>query len=170
MSTTALIPVEQYLATSYRPDCDYVDGEVQERNFGEFEHATLQGEVLGWFRQHAKQWKIRVLPEQRINISSSRYRVPDVTVLRADQPVEKIFTAPPLLVVEIQSPKDTLKRIRECVNEYVAFGIQNIWLIDPYEREAFRCTANGFDKASELTIPNTPIFLPLAEIFKALDA
>ncbi len=35
MATKALIPVSEYLRTSYSPDCDYVDGEVQERNLGE---------------------------------------------------------------------------------------------------------------------------------------
>ena len=32
----------EYLRTSYHPDCDYVDGEVQERNLGEFDHAAIQ--------------------------------------------------------------------------------------------------------------------------------
>ena len=35
METGGLISVREYLSTSYRPDCDYVDGEVQERNLGE---------------------------------------------------------------------------------------------------------------------------------------
>ena len=33
--------MEEYLATSYRPDCDYVDGEIEERNLGEKEHSIL---------------------------------------------------------------------------------------------------------------------------------
>ena len=32
MAAGVLIPVEEYLRTSYRPDCDYVDGEVLGRN------------------------------------------------------------------------------------------------------------------------------------------
>ena len=39
---TVQISLEEYLQTSYHPDCDYVDGEVQERNWGEFDHATVQ--------------------------------------------------------------------------------------------------------------------------------
>ena len=42
MSTKSLISVAEYLNTSYRPDCDYVNGEVRERNLGEMEHARLQ--------------------------------------------------------------------------------------------------------------------------------
>ena len=42
MATSTLISVAEYLSTSYRPDCDYVDGEVQERNLGEYDHANIQ--------------------------------------------------------------------------------------------------------------------------------
>lgn len=35
--------VREYLSTSYRPDCGYVDGVVLERNVGEWDHARLQG-------------------------------------------------------------------------------------------------------------------------------
>ena len=38
-----LVGVEEYLSTVYRPDCDYLDGVVVERNLGQFDHADLQG-------------------------------------------------------------------------------------------------------------------------------
>ena len=38
-----LVPVEEYLRTTYRPDRDFIDGELRERNIGERPHATLQG-------------------------------------------------------------------------------------------------------------------------------
>jgi len=44
MATGTLVSVEEYLNTSYSPDCDYVDGEVLERNLGEREHSELQTE------------------------------------------------------------------------------------------------------------------------------
>jgi hypothetical protein len=43
MATRSLVSVSEYLSTSYRPDCDYVDGVVLQRNFGEYDHARLQG-------------------------------------------------------------------------------------------------------------------------------
>jgi len=169
MSTAALVPVEEYLATTYRPDCEYVDGEVEERNLGDHDHATLQGEVLFWFKQHANEWGIRVVPEQRMRAGTKNYRVPDVTVFLKDQPIEKVYTRPPLLVVEILSPRDTLNGMRERVNDFLAMGIEHVWLLNPISREAFRCTAKGFEGAGELRIPGTPIHLPLPEIFTALD-
>jgi Uma2 family endonuclease len=169
MSTAAIIPIEEYLATSYRPDCDYVDGEVQERNLGEFEHATLQGEVYFWFRQHAEEWGIRVLPEMRLRVSESSVRIPDVTVMLKGQPIEKVATRPPFLLIEILSPEDRLSRMRVRVNDYLAMGVQHVWLLDPETREAYRCTVNGFEKASELSVAGTPLYLPLPQIFAALD-
>jgi hypothetical protein len=44
MSTArALISLEEYLSTVYEVDCDYVDGEVLERNTGDRDHSWLQG-------------------------------------------------------------------------------------------------------------------------------
>jgi hypothetical protein len=39
MSSATLVSVQEYLATSFRPDRDYVDGEIQERNLGERPHS-----------------------------------------------------------------------------------------------------------------------------------
>jgi hypothetical protein len=45
-ASTAAIPqflsIEQYLNTDYRPDVDYVDGYIEERNVGETDHAKYR--------------------------------------------------------------------------------------------------------------------------------
>ena len=41
MSARTLISVEDYLASCYEPDCDFVDGHVEERNVGEWDHSRL---------------------------------------------------------------------------------------------------------------------------------
>jgi hypothetical protein len=48
MSSAAGVFVEEYLSTAYRPDCDYIDGEVRERNLGEYPHSNLQGRLVIW--------------------------------------------------------------------------------------------------------------------------
>ena len=35
MSARTLISIEDYLSSSYEPDCDFVDGHLEERNGGE---------------------------------------------------------------------------------------------------------------------------------------
>lgn len=42
MATLAPVPVELYLRSSYEPDTDFVDGEVELRPMGEYDHATWQ--------------------------------------------------------------------------------------------------------------------------------
>jgi hypothetical protein len=42
----ALVSVDEYLHTVYRPDYDYVDGELADRNVGEKNHADAQGEIF----------------------------------------------------------------------------------------------------------------------------
>ena len=42
MSTGTVVTLSEYLATSYRPDCEYLDGELLERNVGEWDHSRLQ--------------------------------------------------------------------------------------------------------------------------------
>jgi hypothetical protein len=45
MKSAEFVSVEEYLKTTYDPDCDYVDGEVVERAMGERDHCELQFEV-----------------------------------------------------------------------------------------------------------------------------
>jgi hypothetical protein len=49
MASIAAIPVSEYLKTSYRPDREYVDGIIEERNWGEHDHAALQAALILWF-------------------------------------------------------------------------------------------------------------------------
>src|ERR1700742_4721622 len=110
MATGTLISIAEYLSTSYRPDCDYVDGEVQERNLGEYDHAKIQGFLSAFFLGKRKEWGIRVVPETRVQVKESRFRVPDVCVLAGDAPIEQILRYPPLLCIEVLSPSDTVAR------------------------------------------------------------
>jgi Uma2 family endonuclease len=165
------VSVEEYLSTVYEHDCEYVDGVIEERDLGEFEHAYLQAILVGIFLKNRQEWGAYPLPEQRVQTQQTHFRVPDVTILRAGTPRERILTHPPLLVIEIQSPEDTLRRTAAKSAEYLAFGIDHVWIIDPAARVGYRGTANGLDlaRSGELAIPETPIHIVLADLFAELD-
>jgi len=165
------VSVEEYLSTVYEPDCEYDDGVVVERNLGEFEHAFLQGILATLFNNNMDSWGTFALPEQRVQIEARKFRVPDVCVLRIGGQTDAILTRPPLIAIEILSPEDTMRRVTKKAGEYLAFGIEHVWWIDPEAREAFRATAMGLEKAQggELTVPGTPIMVRIAEIFEKLD-
>ena len=81
METGALVSINEYLSTSYDPDCDFVDGVIEERNLGENDHAELQTAIAAYLRSRRKQWGIYVVVEQRVQVSPTRFRVPDVCVI-----------------------------------------------------------------------------------------
>jgi len=166
-----LIPIEEYLRTACRPDCDYVDGHIEERNVGERDHNRLHIVLGAWFLAHEKAWNIYVLPEQRTRVSSARVRIPDVCLLRGDAPNEQVLTTPPLLCVEILSPEDRLPRIAKIMDDYARMGVANLWILDPKDRVAYDYSSNGFLKliTDRLTIPNTEIYVDLATLFASLD-
>jgi Uma2 family endonuclease len=165
------VSVEDYLSTVYEHDCEYVDGVIEERDFGEFEHSFLQLFLGSIFVAHRAEWSIVAVSEQRIQVKPDSFRVPDLTVLRAGAPRERILTHPPLLVIEIQSPEDTLRRTAAKAAEYLAFGIEHVWVIDPAARVAYRGTAEGLElvRTGELTIPESPIRIVLSDLFAELD-
>jgi Uma2 family endonuclease len=166
-----LLSIDEYLRTSYHPDADYVDGEIEERNLGEFEHATFQAAISGWFWPRRAEWAIQLVIEQRIRVADRRVRIADFALLRADAPREKVTLTPPLLCIEVLSPEDRVSRAKLVLADYLAMGVSNIWLIDPLKRTAFTFDATGLHGAdpTRLTVPNTPIHLDLTEAFAAID-
>lgn len=141
MAPAALIPVELYLRSDYEPDAEYVDGEVEQRPIGEYDHSTWQQAIQQWFAQHAREWNIRVRCELRVQVSPTRFRVPDVVVFDRDQPIEQILTHPPIAVFEVLSPEDTISRMLVKLDDYERMGIRNIFLVDPQQERARRYLA-----------------------------
>jgi Uma2 family endonuclease len=165
------VTVEEYLHTSYRPDCDYVDGRVEERNVGEHDHGYLQLLLGVLFTNNRDAWGVRTVTDVRTQVSPAHFRVPDLSVLRADAPKERIITHPPLIVIEILSPEDRLSRFQDRIDDYLQFGVPNIWIIDPERRSAWTASPAGLHLAQngELTVAETPIRVLLAELFAELD-
>lgn len=160
----------EYLRTSYRPDCDFVDGQVRERNLGEFDHAAVQAFLTSWFFQHRQEWELQVLTELRIRVAEQRVRISDVCLASRSQPVEQVLTKPPLAVIEILSPEDRISRYNERLGDYRQMGILNVWVIDPSSRTGYDCSTAAWLPVEEFRVPGTPIFLRLADLWAELDA
>jgi Uma2 family endonuclease len=169
MAATTQIALSEYLQTSYRPDREYVDGELQERNVGKTDHARVQALLAAWFVAHEADWDVLVTTEQRMKVAADRVRIPDVTVVRPGALSEDVLTAPPLCVIEILSPDDTYSRTWEKAQDYRKMGIENIWLIDPETRSGQASTTQGWQDTMEFEIPGTAIRLSLADLFRNLD-
>ncbi len=148
MSAATLISVEEYLNTSYRPDRDYVEGVLLERNVGEHDHSWMQTLLAVLFFAHESEWNVRALVEQRVQVKQGRFRVPDVCIIRRGA-YEQIVTRPPLLCIEVLSRDDTVSAMEERVNDYMQFGVPTVWVLDPRTRRGYMYTADGIRREAK---------------------
>jgi Uma2 family endonuclease len=165
MPVGAQISVDDYLHTTYHPDCDYVDGVVEERNLGEVDHGLAQLRLGHFFMGLFRQTGLLPITEVRMQVSRTRFRIPDVTVTRG-KPDEQILTKPPLLCIEILSPEDRVSRTNARIQEYLNFGVPVVWLVDPAERRVWIYRKNGIEEAhGSVNLDGTDITVPFSEIF-----
>jgi len=169
MATILQIPLGEYLGITYRPDREYVDGEVRERNVGKYEHARVQALLARWFGNHEQEWGAQVVTEQRVKVSSTRVRIPDVALLPLGAQPDVIVDAP-LLVVEILSPDDSYSDTQERAQDYHAMGVEMVWIIDPKTRSGRMCSGAEWVEASRLEAKGTPLYVDLPDILSQLTS
>jgi Uma2 family endonuclease len=159
--------VDEYLHTSFRPDVDYVDGFIEERNLGEFDHARLQGILLRLLSNDEDTWQVYAVPECRVQVKATRFRVPDICLVDARLPVEQIIRRPPLLCVEVVSPEDRLPRLLERARDFHEMGVATIWVFDPETRKVWVSQAGRVIEwqGGVLEVAGTPIQLDPEKAF-----
>jgi Uma2 family endonuclease len=167
MGAATLVSVEDYLSTSYSPDREYIDGRIVERNLGEKTHSTIQRNILGWFWDRRKALPFRAFPEQRMQVSDKRFRIPDVTVVETFQFQGEIFKNPPYLCIEVLSKDDTMQDMQEKIDDYLHFGVPCVWIINPRLRKGYTATKAGIVEAESgiLATSDPSIQVPVAELF-----
>jgi Uma2 family endonuclease len=166
MAVGTQVSVEEYLHTSYRPDRDYVDGEVLERNLGERDHGSVQREILFYLATRYPGLRRRLLPEQRVQVRAARFRIPDVCVLGENAPDEQIIRTPPILCIEILSPEDRMSRYLERVNDYFEMGVPACWIIDPSARRGWVATPGHLDEAEDGVLRSGEFEMPVAAVLE----
>jgi len=110
------------------------------------------------------------LPEIRIRINSSRYRIPNIGVWLPGDVGGRIPTVPPFLAIEILSPDDRMTRMKLKIEEYFSIGVSWIWVIDPEERMTI-CYSQGNPAGSLCEVLRTEdaaIEIPLEKVLAPL--
>jgi Uma2 family endonuclease len=163
----ATMSIDQYLSTMFHPDCDFVDGRIEERNVGEVEHSWVQKSLMRIFLAHEAGWGVELMQECRLQVANERFRVPDSMVLRTGQKVHRVVRETPLICIEVMSPEDTWKRLNGVLSDYVRMGVQHVWAFDPEARTAHRFDADGLHLVTEaeLTVSGTEIRVNVADVF-----
>jgi Uma2 family endonuclease len=83
--------------------------------------------------------------------------IPDVAVFYPHEP-DRVPDTPPLVVAEVLSLDDRLTAVREKLEEYRAWGVPHVWLVEPHGKRLYLCD-NGLMEVASLHIPELGIEL-----------
>ena len=124
------------------------------------------GRYLG---NRARQWKVLVSLEQRIRVAPRRVRIPDVGVFLRDRELEEVPTTPPLVCIEVLSPEDRWLGVEKRIADFLAMGVQWIWIFDPKRRRVFEYTKSGKREVLEDLLEAPPVSIRISELMAELD-
>lgn len=165
MGARAAIPVEQYLHTSFSGlDREYRDGELVERTLPDYFHSRTQILIGAFFEALRRKLSVYACSELRLKLREGLYLIPDIAVFWPSAPTG-VPDQPPLVVIEILSPDDPLSEVREKLEEYRAWGVKHVWLVDPHSRRMYTCEA-GLIEVASLRIPELEIEMKPEDIFE----
>jgi Uma2 family endonuclease len=166
MSTKSAVSLEDYLRTSFEGlDREYVDGEIVERTLPDRLHSRTQFRLAGLIWDLGKICPLHGMTELRSRVGATRIRIPDISVYAGQEPVESIPTEPPLVAIEILSADDWYSAVMQKLEEYKAWGVRHIWLVDPATRKLQVYADGTLSEVSALPIPEYNVQLTGAEIF-----
>lgn len=170
---STLVSPEQYLASSYHPDVEYVDGELVERSVPDLPHGRAQSLIVAAFSELEALHNVLTLVETRFLIAgppAPRYRVPDVSLVQLPVEMSGPLMKVPLVVVEIMSPTDLLQDFIEKCLDYARCGVPHIWIINP-KGSVMVWRDRGLEISSSLRmpIPELGVEIPFDRIFEQLN-
>jgi len=138
--TTRTITAEEFARMPNPADGskqELVKGEIFEMPPVKGRHGIIQLEIGSILRAHVKPKRLGWVAVESGTIlerDPDTVRGPDVSfysIARQPQMPEDYFEIPPDLAVEVLSPDDRRKKVREKIAEYVDSGVRLIWLVDP---------------------------------------
>ncbi len=159
------VSVEEYLATSYKPACDYLDGVLRQKPLPTWKHSVLQTWIAQLIRIGFPGFEVG--SEPTVRLSERRYLVPDLAVQRRDCIQAPYPTDPVHLCVEIVSPDDHMGDVFTKCEEYHAWGVKTAWIVDPDNERAweYRAGERPHEIPTDGSLTAEGIAIPLAEVF-----
>ena len=167
MATAAApLSVDEYLNTSYEPECEYVDGELIPKAMGTTDHSELQSRLAHLLYRYQESRVCRVMSEQSLRLRERVVLIPDVCLLEYGHGERGIVTKPPMLCIELLSPSDRFSYTVKKCDEYLRWGVPACWIFDPEDRKAWIYDAEGLHRVPDNGALRTGSFeLALTEVW-----
>jgi Uma2 family endonuclease len=165
MSLLAGVSVEEYLHSSFPGvDREFRDGILVERSMPDYLHGKTQALLIALFMALRKTLSLYPCAETRMRLRSGRFLIPDVAVFHRVEP-GLVPDTPPLIAVEILSSGDRLAEVRERLEEYRAWGVPHVWLVDPHSRRLYSC-GEGLREVPHFEVGELDIDVTPEQIFE----
>jgi Uma2 family endonuclease len=145
-------------------DAEYVDGRIVPRALPTLAHTETQQNLTEAFGPLRKSRRIEAGPSLRVRVAATRIRIADYVVFR-DLQAETIPSGPALLVVEIIAPSDCHSALIRKLEDYRAWGAENIWVIDPELRWLSVYRDDALIRVQRLELPELGVVLGPDELF-----
>jgi Uma2 family endonuclease len=177
-ATDQLLTVEAFDALMSQPAyrdhrLELVDGYLMEKAMPTEEHGIIVGNLMFALMDYLRERKLgRVFAEARYKLSERNVRQPDIAVRLSSDPVWRQGSAPyiPDVAVEVQSPDDTIKGLRERATFYLSVGVKVVVLVLTFKRLIIALTPDDeqiYTLDETLTLALLPEFaLPVRDVFK----
>jgi Uma2 family endonuclease len=153
MGAKSAISAEEYLRTSFPGvDPEYREGELVERTLPDYLHGRTQLLLGVFFEALRGSLSVYACSETRMKLREGLYLIPDVAVFRPSAP-GLVPDSPPLVAIEVLSPDDRMTAVSGKIQEYRAWGVPHVWLVDPHSRRLYTCDL-GLTEVTSFTIPS----------------
>lgn len=117
------------------PSWEFVNGDVfRKRTMTKRDHVDLVKRLVKLLMRYEDEAGGYYGSETTVNMSRGsdrRYRVPDLAFWAAGRTVGHPTFEPPTLAIEVRSPEQSMRQLREKCAEYRERGVEVCWLIDP---------------------------------------
>jgi Uma2 family endonuclease len=165
-----VVPVEEYLSTTYRPNSEYIDGLLRQKSMPTWKHALIAAALLQLINMTFRRFL--AVPELTVRLREGKFLIPDVAVQRRDHIQDPYPTEPIHLCVEILSPDDRISEVFAKCEDYHEWGVLDTWIVDPESQRAwiYRKGELPREVAESGALEANEISLPLASVFSALNA
>lgn len=134
-ASPALIPVEEYLRSAYKPSCEYIDGVLRAKPMPTYKHGKMELRVSNLINRLKNGFE--AIPEQTVRIREGKYLVPDIAVQRVSELQQPYPGKPVHLCSEVLSPEDRFSEVLAKCEDYHAWGVKFCWLIDPEKKQCW---------------------------------